>query len=283
MSANLSLHPGTANGTVQRAALQDAFGFLGCAARGGPQTGDVLVVLADGMGGLRQGGEASRIAVRTFLDQVAQADQSATTPITETLAHALDAANQAVNALAHATEGEGEVGTTLIAAAVRAGRLHWIGVGDSRLYLYRAADGSLTPCNDPHNLEQRLWPQVIAGRLTPDDIAAHPDRAALTSFLGLPEIPEIDASLRPLPLEPGDRLLLCSDGVDGVLALDELRAVLPGDPQPAAETLIARLRKRALEHQDNATVAILACEPAADTTDSPKRRSWFRRLIGRRR
>lgn len=283
MSANLSLHPGNAQWIGQRAEQQDAFGFLGCEARGGRQTGDVLVVLADGMGGLQRGGEASRLAVRTFLDHFAQAGPSTTTPLTATLSQALDAANRAVNTLARDTDGEGEVGTTLIAAAVREGRLHWIGVGDSRLYLYRATDGSVTPCNDPHNLEQQLWPQVIAGELTPDDIAAHPDRAALTSFLGLSEIPEIDASLRPLPLEPGDRLLLCSDGVDGVLSRDELRAVLPGDPQPAAETLIARLRERALDHQDNATVAILACEPVPDTSDSPKRRSWLRRLIGRRR
>lgn len=241
MSTNLSLHPGNAQWIGQRAEQQDAFGFLGCEARGGRQTGDVLVVLADGMGGLQRGGEASRLAVRTFLDHFAPAGPSATPSITEILSHALDAAHRAVNTLARDTDGAGEVGATLIAAAVRAGRLHWIGVGDSRLYLYRAADGSLTACNDPHNLEQQLWPRVIAGELTPDDIAAHPDREALTSFLGLTEIPEIDASLRPLPLEPGDRLLLCSDGVDGVLARDELRAVLPGDPQHAAETLISSI------------------------------------------
>jgi PPM family protein phosphatase len=145
MSANLSLHPGNAQWIGQRAEQQDAFGFLGCEARGGPQTGDVLVVLADGMGGLHRGGEASRLAVRTFLDHFTPAGPSTKTPLTATLTQALDAANQAVNTLARDTDGEGEVGTTLIAAAVRKGRLHWIGVGDSRLYLYRAADGSLTP------------------------------------------------------------------------------------------------------------------------------------------
>lgn len=282
MSENLSLYPGNAQWIGQRAEQQDAFGFFGCEAHGGSPNGDVVVVLADGMGGLQRGGEASRLAVRTFLDQVAHARSSATQPITATLAHALDAANRAVYTLACETDGEGEVGTTLIAAAVRSGMLHWIGVGDSRLYLYRAVDGSLTPCNEPHNLAQQLWPGVISGHLTLDDIAAHPDRDALTSFLGLPEILEIDASLRPLPLEHGDRLLLCSDGVDGVLLSEELRAVLPGDPQHAAEALITRLRERALDYQDNATVAILSCELTAHMTDSPQRRSWFRRLIGRR-
>jgi len=265
---SLNLYPGNAQWIGQRTEQQDAFGFLGCQAQRGRQTGDVLVVLADGMGGMHRGGEASRLAVRTFL---AQAEQATDAPVMTALHTALQAANQAVNALARDTEGEGDVGTTLIAAAVREGRLYWIGVGDSRLYLYRAADRSLTPCNDPHNLEQQLWPRVIAGELTAKDIATHPDRSALTSFIGLSEIPEIDASLRPLPLEPGDRLLLCSDGLDGVLARDDIKTLLPGDPQQAAERLIARLREQALEYQDNATVAILACESTEPATAAPKR------------
>lgn len=265
---NLNLYPGNAQWIGRRTEQQDAFGFLGCQGQSGRQTGDVLVVLADGMGGMHRGGEASRLAVRTFL---AQAEQSTGTPVMTALHTALQVANRAVNALARDTEGEGDVGTTLIAAAVREGRLYWIGVGDSRLYLYRAADRSLTPCNDPHNLEQQLWSRVIAGELTPKDIAAHPDRSALTSFIGLSEIPEIDASLRPLPLEPGDRMLLCSDGLDGVLARDDIKRLLPGDPQQAAEWLIARLREQALEYQDNATVAILACESAEPATAAPKR------------
>ncbi|MFZ1575558.1 MAG: PP2C family serine/threonine-protein phosphatase, partial [Chromatiaceae bacterium] len=180
--------------------------------------------------------------------------------VTERLLGAITAANQVVHNLARATAGEGEVGTTLVAAAIHQGHLFWIGAGDSRLYLYRAADGSLTPCNEEHNLALQLWRQAPADGPTPDWIEDHPQRHALISFLGLAEIPEIDRNVRPLALEAGDRLLLCSDGVDGVLSLDELKDGLDADPQTAAEGLIARLQGLQRLYQDNATVAILACE-----------------------
>ncbi len=271
----LSLRPGNAQWIGRRPEQQDAFGFAGCDAAGASRPEGVLVVLADGMGGLSHGREASQVAVKTLL--ASHAAQPADLPATEALAVALHAANRAVHALACVNEGEGEVGTTLIAAAVRDGGLSWIGVGDSRLYLYRASDDSLTPCNEAHTLENQLWATVADGHLTREAVAAHPDRDALTSFLGLEEVPLVDANLRPLTLQAGDRLLLCSDGVDGVLTRDELKHPLQGDPQRAAESLIALLRARALERQDNATVAVLACEAnggvieAGDVISAPRR------------
>ena len=266
----MNLIPGNAQWIGARPEQQDAFGFAGCAAQGATLPGGVLVVLADGMGGLQEGRAASQIAVKTML--ATYAAQPAATPVPEALDQALQAANRAVHELAQATAGVGQVGTTLIAAAVRDGRLFWIGVGDSRLYRYRAADHSLTPCNEDHTLANALWPQVAAGVLQADDIASHPDRDALTSFLGLPAIPQVDGSRRPLRLEAGDRLLLCSDGVDGVLSREELADPLAGDPQTAAEELIAMLRMRALAHQDNATVALLACEANGERPTAHTRR-----------
>jgi PPM family protein phosphatase len=273
----LRLRPGNAQWIGARTEQQDAFAFDGCAVAGASPAGTVLVVLADGMGGLQAGREASRIAVSTFRASVAA--QPTAVPVAEALDAALRAANQAVHALALATAGEGEVGTTLVAAAVRESRLHWVSVGDSRLYLYSAANRSLTRCTEDHNLARALQEQVSTGELAADAVTDHPDRDALTSFLGLAEIPLVDFSRRPLTLQPGDRLLLCSDGVDGVLSLDELAAPLAGDPQAAADALIAALRARRLEYQDNATVAVLACEsdatplPGAETP-LPRRRGW---------
>ncbi len=205
--------------------------------------------------------------------------------MTERLLGAITAANQVVHKLARATAGEGEVGTTLVAAAIHQGHLFWISAGDSRLYLYRAADGSLTPCNEEHNLALQLWREAPADGPTPDWIEDHPQRDALISFLGLAEIPEIDRNVRPLALEAGDRLLLCSDGVDGVLSPDELKEGLDADPQTAAEGLIARLEGLQRRYQDNATVAILACEgwdaptrvspmPAVGDEVRPRRSRW---------
>ncbi len=250
--------PGNAQWIGARQEQEDAFGFAGFDARGQAGPDGVLAVVADGMGGLSEGRAASQGAVSGFL--AAWAAQPPDLDVTERLLGAITAANQVVHNLARATAGEGEVGTTLVAAAIHQGHLFWISAGDSRLYLYRAADGSLTPCNEEHNLALQLWREAPADGPTPDWIEDHPQRDALISFLGLAEIPEIDRNLRPLALEAGDRLLLCSDGVDGVLSPDELKEGLDADPQTAAEGLIARLQELQRRYQDNATVAILACE-----------------------
>ena len=276
------IRPGNAQWIGARQEQEDAFGFAGFDARGQAGPEGVLAVVADGMGGLSEGRAASQGAVTAFL--AAWAEQPPDMAVTERLLGAIIAANQAVHHLARATAGEGEVGTTLVAAAIRNGQLFWISAGDSRLYLNRAADGSLTPCNEEHNLALQLWRETAPEGPTPDWIAGHPQRAALISFLGLAEIPEIDRNLRPLTLEAGDRLLLCSDGVDGVLSRDELRQGLAAAPQTAAEELIAQLRALNRHYQDNATVAILACEggeeaptrvsPVPPAGDPIRRRRW---------
>ena len=273
--------PGNAQWIGARQEQEDAFGFAGFDARGQAGPDGVLAVVADGMGGLSEGRAASQGAVSGFL--AAWAGQPPDLAVTERLLGAITAANQVVHNLARATAGEGEVGTTLVAAAIHQGHLFWISAGDSRLYLYRAADGSLTPCNEEHNLALQLWRQAPADGPTPDWIEDHPQRDALISFLGLAEIPEIDRNVRPLALEAGDRLLLCSDGVDGVLSPDELKEGLDADPQTAAEGLIARLQGLQRLYQDNATVAILACEgwdaptrvsPMPPASDGVRRRRW---------
>ncbi len=260
--------PGNAQWLGARQEQEDAFGFAGFDARGQAGPDGVLAVVADGMGGLSEGRAASQGAVSAFL--AAWAGQPPDLAMSERLLGAITAANQAVYDLASATAGAGEVGTTLVAAAIQQGHLFWISAGDSRLYLYRAADGSLTPCNEEHNLALQLWREAPAEGPPPDWIEDHPQRDALISFLGLAAIPEIDRNTRPLALEAGDRLLLCSDGVDGVLSRDELKAGLDADPQIAAGGLIARLRALDRPAQDNATVAILACEGLeAPTRASP--------------
>lgn len=273
--------PGNAQWIGTRLEQEDAFGFAGFDARGQAGSELVLAVVADGMGGLSEGWAASQGAVSGFL--AAWAEQPPDLTVTERLLGAIKAANQVVHDLARATAGEGEVGTTLVAAAIHQGHLFWISAGDSRLYLYRAADGSLTPCNEEHNLALQLWRETAPEGPTPDWIADHPQRDALISFLGLAEIPEIDRNRRPLALEAGDRILLCSDGVDGVLSPDELKAGLDADPHTAAEGLITRLQALQRIHQDNATVAILACgggdaptraSPEPSASKGVRRRRW---------
>ena len=257
-----SPRPGNAQWIGARQEQQDAFGFAGFDERGQARDQAVLAVVADGMGGLSGGRAASQGAVSAFL--AAWQARPAQQPVAESLLVAIEAANRAVHQLACTTAGEGEVGTTLVAVVITGNQLYWIAAGDSRIYWYRAEDGSLTPCNEEHNLALQLWRQAPDAGMSADEIAHYPGHDHLISFLGLALIPEIDRNVRPLSLQPGDWLLLCSDGVDGTLSLEDLTASLAGDPQRAAEGIIARVQAQNRPHQDNATVAILAfAEPNA--------------------
>jgi serine/threonine protein phosphatase PrpC len=254
----MKLHPGNAQWIGRRAEQQDAFGFAGFDQAYFLAHGGVLAVLADGMGGMSNGREASRSAVQCMLASYREKRPDESIP--GVLMRGLAAANTAVYDLACSSDGEGNVGTTLVAAAVRGEQLFWVAAGDSRLYLYRGADGSLTQCTQDHNYGNELLLQVAAGELSRDEVESHPDREALTSFLGMAEIPKVDCNLQPLPLAPGDRLLLCSDGIYSVLSEAEMKQLLATDAQPAADALIAAVNAKAMQTQDNATAVVLACQ-----------------------
>ncbi|MCG6861061.1 MAG: protein phosphatase 2C domain-containing protein [Chromatiaceae bacterium] len=154
----MKLSPGNAQWIGRRAEQQDAFGFAGFDQAYFRAHAGVLAVLADGMGGMRNGGGASRLAVQRMLESYweKRPDESNS----DALMRGLAAANTEVYDLACSSDGEGNVGTTLVAAAVRGEHLFWVAAGDSRRYLYRAADGSLTQCTQDHNYGNDL---LLAG------------------------------------------------------------------------------------------------------------------------
>lgn len=253
----MHLLPGNAQWIGQRDEQQDAFAFAHVAEDTFRGHGGVLAVVADGMGGLANGAEASRLAVKTFI--AAYDEKTADEPIPDALLRAIEAANQAVWRLACDSDGEGNVGPTLVAAVIRGPQLFWVGAGDSRLYLYRAAGRTLTCCTPDHNLFSDLMPAVRDGQMSRQEALDHPDAGALTSFLGMKQVPKVDRNLRPL-LESGDRILLCSDGLYGTVADNELAAALGGEPHAAAETLLDQVKTRDEPRQDNTTIVILGCE-----------------------
>jgi protein phosphatase len=252
------LRPGNAQWIGRREEQQDSFGFAGFDRESFRAHAGVLAVLADGMGGMSNGREAGRLAVQQMM--AAYLEKRPDESIPDALMRGLTTANRAVHDLACASEGEGNVGTTLVAAAVRGDDLYWVAVGDSRLYLYRHADGSLTQCTEDHNHGNELLLRVAVGELSRETAASDPDHDALTCFVGMAEIPKVDCNLRPLALAAGDRLLLCSDGVHGVLGEAELQQALTLDAQPATDALIAAIRAKAWDTQDNATAAVIQCQ-----------------------
>ncbi|MBF0113068.1 MAG: trypsin-like peptidase domain-containing protein, partial [Desulfamplus sp.] len=235
-------------------------------------------VVADGMGGLACGADASRLAVKIMLHEYMTKSEEES--ILEALNRAIISANEAVHLMAVEKGLEEETGTTLVAAVVKDNQLFWISAGDSRLYLFR--NEKITLISKDHNYANELAQDVKQGILTPEEAATHPNRNALTSFLGLNDLPEVDRNIRPFALQSGDRLMLCSDGLYNTLSEQEIEKGLKWlNPHDAAESLISDALKQDRKNQDNITVAILGLdEPETkkilkSSNNSENKKSWF--------
>ncbi|OIN93046.1 MAG: hypothetical protein AUJ20_05455 [Comamonadaceae bacterium CG1_02_60_18] len=248
----MQVHPGNCQHIGARSSQQDAFGFSDKDDQAFVAHGGVLAVVADGMGGMACGGEASHLAVQFFLQSYMAKPAGESVPVA--LLQALDKANQAIVNLAQQV-GEEHVGTTLVAAVVHGEVLHWVSVGDSRLYLLR--QGKLTQLTQDHVFAVELDRDAANGVISVLEAQSHPERAALTSYLGLTQLDLIDQNPQAFELVAGDQMLLCSDGLYAALDGGEIAACWTGDAQHLAEELVTTVLAKDRPGQDNLTVAIL--------------------------
>ena len=214
------------------------------------ETHGLMALVADGMGGLDYGEEASKAAAAVFLRVFEERDYCES--VAQTLKRALLVANAAVFDLAYDGRRELDLGTTLVAAAIYQDQLHWISVGDSRLYLCR--QGHLKQLTEDHIYANYLEKDVLSGKITPEEAYGHPERDYLTSYLGLADLTEICQSEEPLKLNPQDKILLCSDGLTNTLSEDEIVQVLKNAQEGVAEDLVKEVLVTNKPHQDNVTV-----------------------------
>jgi serine/threonine protein phosphatase PrpC len=247
--------PGNYQQIGARSSQQDAFGFSDKDDLAFVDHGGVLAVVADGMGGMAYGGEASHLAVRTFLRayMAKQADE----PVPKALLRAIAEANQVVTDFSFQLGGE-NIGTTLVAAVIHNDALHWVSVGDSRLYLWR--NSQLTQVSEDHIYANDLYRAAANGYISREEAKNHPEIRSLTSYLGITSLDLIDHNPQPFPIFVGDRLLLCSDGLYAALQESEIAPLFNQEAQQTAEELVALVLAKDLPDQDNLTVAILACE-----------------------
>jgi len=208
----------------------------------------VLAVIADGMGGSAAGEVASRIAV----DAIGRLYYESAAPAQEALKQALLGANREILEAAQKDERLAGMGTTCVTLVVLRGEAHAAHVGDSRLYLVRA--GQIYRMTEDHSMVGEM---VRQGMITRQEACQHDDRNVILRALGSQPTVEIAMWDRPLPVRPGDRFLLCSDGLHDLVEEETIKeTVLAQEPHAACERLIALAKQRG--GYDNITVAIVS-------------------------
>ena len=193
--------------------------------------GSHLLVVADGMGGHAGGDVASSVAI----GRLARLDsETPASDIVATLEESVLEANQEILRRARDEPQLRGLGTTITALLRAEGKFALAHIGDSRAYLLREEE--TVQVTKDHTFVQRLLDE---GRLTEEEAERHPQRSVLMRVLGdVDADPELDLSLRPA--HPGDRWMLCSDGLSGLVSLDTIDATLKdvADPGECADALV---------------------------------------------
>ena len=218
-----------------------------------------VYIVADGVGGADAGEVASRFASERMLHHYLAADGR--TDWGARLIDAMQAANTDLRRLAADRDYSRRMATTMVAAVIQDGHAYIGNVGDSRAYQWRGGD--LEQISRDQSLVARL---VEEGALTPEEAVRYPYKNVILYSIGSEKRPPID--LYEIVLEPGDLLLLCSDGLTRHVDDGEM-AVIAGDERPdvAADTLVRLARERGGE--DNITVAIIQHGEHLEETTRP--------------
>lgn len=247
---NASVRHGAATDIGRREINEDAF-----------VASPPLYAVADGMGGHHGGDVAAQTAVEVLAHAVSVEGRALLEGVRE--------ANREIHRLATTDPKLRGMGTTITAMVAGDGSLEIVHVGDSRAYLLR--EGGLVRITQDHSLVERM---VREGRLSPEHADSHPQRSVLERALGVQSEVQVDSHL--LDTLEGDRLLLCSDGLTGVLNDEEIRAVLveEASPEEASRQLIAEAVEAG--GTDNITALVVDYPgrrpPRAPTAARPRRR-----------
>lgn len=220
-----------------------------------------LFVVADGMGGHANGQDASRLAIQTIIDYVlprlSGGDGLDRNALVQLLTDGVQRANQAV--FQSNMEHHADMGTTMTTSLVVGATAYVANVGDSRTYLYREPEG-LTKITNDHSVVASL---VEAGIIKPDDIYTHPKRNQIYRSLG--EKPSVEVDSFIVDLRPGDKLLLCTDGLWDMVRDPGIQQVLrnpTASPDQTGDALIDAALKGGGE--DNVSVIIVYVTGSAE-------------------
>jgi serine/threonine protein phosphatase PrpC len=209
-----------------------------------------VFAVADGMGGHKGGDVASSLAIQVLEGEALPADGAE-------LVERVREANRAVYERSSSDTAVEGMGTTMTATIAGGGALRLAHVGDSRAYLLR--EGTLRRLTEDHTLVQRM---VSEGHLTEEEASVHPQRSVITRVLGVEDRVQIDEGA--VEVRDGDRILLCTDGLTGMVSEEEIETILKRapDPQAGADQLVAAANEAG--GLDNITVVLLDIEVDAE-------------------
>ena len=247
----LALRIANVQGQGDRERQEDSFAIAN-AADAALQAGQgLLALVADGMGGMEDGKGASQWAAERFLQLFQEREGEDIPGWSYRSAHAVS--DEVFRQFG------GRSGTTLVAVHIQGERLHWLSVGDSAIFLAR--NGGVFQLNREHTCLNRLFLQELEREVIEKERAvSDPDAPRLTSFIGIDRLTEVDLSLRPLTLQRGDALLLCSDGISGVLTPPELLECMSPDPEEGVRLLEGMVLEKRIIGQDNYTGILISCQ-----------------------
>ena len=218
-----------------------------------------MLVVADGMGGLEAGEIASRIAVDTMkeffsADKITDEIVKDASTIRKYMYEAVVAADNAIKRKSREEKSVKSMGTTLVAAWLFDGYANIIWCGDSRGYLFNPVSG-LAQVTKDHSYVQEL---VDSGRLLPEYAFDHPDNNIITRSLGNPQKAANPDFVR-LPLQEGEVILLCTDGLNSMLRDEEIEAVMQ-ETSNEIDTCTKALIQGALDLGGHDNVTVVLCQ-----------------------
>lgn len=211
-----------------------------------------LFVVADGMGGHKGGGCASRLAVESILSEIERSDGESPAQI---LVDAIRYANGCVKKKAQEDEALSGMGTTVVAATCIGDCLEVANVGDSRLYV--ANEKEIRQITQDHSFVEEM---VRVGSLSREQARRHPDRNIITRAVGVEDDLKVDCFF--VPLKKGDKILLCSDGLTNMLEDEEIQHIL--EEKTDVEQRAHHLVEAANNCGGRDNIAVIVIEPFSD-------------------
>ncbi len=217
------------------------------------ETQGLFFSICDGMGGMKDGKLASQTAVavlrNSFLSMNINGD------IATQLKNHVYAASSEIERLIG-----GDGGSTVVEGIIFDDSLYYASVGDSYFYILR--NDRLTRLNREQNLcHENYRDEIRRGSVDPSDYQDRSEAGALTSFLGMSGLEDVDCSVRPLPLCAGDILIACTDGVGGILNERDIKNALSSSSlQESCRWMENRIGEYNMPNQDNYTAIIIKCE-----------------------